>query len=148
MDAIATTKVFDSGAGCKRRQMAASQAVRAREPLARVDAGEQHVRVLISELRLPQNLTSIPQTTRHSSKRGTRRVTGIIRGSDGQPHIGRAFKRKIRSLIYKINSLDRPARASLAGVLAYAAGFDKDFMNSLITKYGPSLIVRARKQDA
>lgn len=35
--------------------------------------------------------------TRHSSRRQTRRVTGITLGSDGKPAVGRSLKRRIRS---------------------------------------------------
>jgi hypothetical protein len=44
-----------------------------------------------------------------------------------------------------MDSLDKRSRASLAGLLAYAAGFDVDFMNSLIIKYGHGVIRKARK---
>lgn len=104
----------------------------------------QNVNALIAELKLPGHLTVNTDKTRHSSKRGTRRVTGIVLGSDGKAHIGRRLTRKIRSLIYGLDKLDPRARAFLAGMLAYPSGFDPDFMNSLITKYGYSQISSAR----
>jgi RNA-directed DNA polymerase len=81
--------------------------------------------------------------TRHSSKRGCRRVTGIVLGSDGAPHIGRGLKRKVRALIHRYDSLNEPTRASLAGLIAYAIGFEPGFLNKLIDKYGLPTVKRA-----
>ena len=97
---------------------------------------EKEVRNIIPSLPVPQKLSVNTTKTRHSSKKGARHVTGIVLGSDGLPPIGRAFKRRIRALIHKYASLNGASRASLAGMIAYAEGFDPDFINSLITKYG------------
>ena len=105
---------------------------------------EEDLGLLISDLKLPANLALNAAKTRHASKRRARRVTGIVLGSDEVPHIGRTLKRRIRALIHQIDSLDAPSRSSLSGLVAYAAGFDPDFMNSLITKYGYVTVQRAR----
>jgi RNA-directed DNA polymerase len=104
---------------------------------------EEEVKIVISDLKLPANLRVNPDKTRHSSKRGARRVTGIVLGSDGHPHVGRDLKRKIRALVHKVNSLDPQAHTSLAGMIAYASGFEPEFMNSLIAKYGLPLVRKA-----
>jgi RNA-directed DNA polymerase len=98
----------------------------------------------IANLTLPRGLTINTAKTRHSSKRRTRRVTGITLGSDGMPHIGRELKRKIRAMIHQADALDAKKRASLAGLIAYAGGFDPDFVNSLITKYGHTVVAKVR----
>jgi RNA-directed DNA polymerase len=98
----------------------------------------------ISDLTLPRDLTINPAKTRHSSRGRTRRVTGITLGSDGKPYIGRGMKRKIRAMIHQLDLLDAERRGSLAGLIAYAGGFDPDFVNSLITKYGHSTVAKAR----
>jgi len=98
----------------------------------------------IANLTLPRSLAINPAKTRHSSKGRTRRVTGITLGSDGKPYIGRALKRKIRAMIHQIDALDAKRRGSLAGLIAYAGGFDPDFVNSLITKYGHDAVTKAR----
>lgn len=98
----------------------------------------------IANLTLPRDLVINPAKTRHSSRGRTRRVTGITLGSDGKPYIGRALKRKIRAMIHHVDALDAKTRGSLAGLIAYAGGFDPDFVNSLITKYGHSTVARAR----
>jgi RNA-directed DNA polymerase len=67
---------------------------------------EEEVKKVVSELKLPANLNVNVGKTRHSSKRGARRVTGIVLGSDGRPYVGRGLKRKIRALVYSVDSLD------------------------------------------
>ena len=42
-----------------------------------------------------------------------------------------------------MDSLDPRSRASLAGLVTYAVGFDADFMNSLIMKYGHAIMRKA-----
>jgi RNA-directed DNA polymerase len=98
----------------------------------------------IAGLTLPSGLAINPAKTRHSSMRGTRRVTGITLGSDGKPYIGRQLKRRIRAMIHHVDTLNPSGRASLAGLISYASGFDPDFVNSLITKYGHGLVAKAR----
>lgn len=109
-----------------------------------LSALESTVVSTIANLTLPRALAISPTKTRHSSKGGTRRVTGITLGSDGKPYIGRALKRKIRAMIHQVDALDEKRRGSLAGLIAYAGGFDPDFVNSLITKYGYGTVAKAR----
>jgi len=104
---------------------------------------ENEVTKVISDLTVPGGLQVNDKKTRHSSKRGARRVTGVVLGSDGQPYIGRRFKRKIRALVHKFDSLNGATRASLSGMIAYASGFDPQFVNSLITKYGLNAVQKA-----
>ena len=56
---------------------------------------QSEIESLISALTLPAHLSINPAKTRHSSRRGARRVTGIVIGSDRKPHIGRSLKRTI-----------------------------------------------------
>lgn len=105
---------------------------------------ERTVAATVANLTLPRALTINETKTRHSSRRVTRRVTGIVLGSDGKPYVGRQLKRRIRAMVHEIDTLDPTRRASLAGLIAYAAGFDPDFVNNLITKYGYGAIAKAR----
>jgi RNA-directed DNA polymerase len=98
----------------------------------------------ITDLDLPAALKVNAAKTRHSSKRGRRRATGIVLGSDGDAYIGRALKRKIRSMIHTVDTLDVGSRRTLAGLVSYAAGFDPDFMNTLIIKYGHAVMQKVR----
>jgi RNA-directed DNA polymerase len=106
---------------------------------------EGDVGKVVSQLKIPANIRLNPAKTRHSSKRRERRVTGLIIGSDGCVYVGRTLKRKIRTLIHTFDSLDIPTRTSLSGLIAYAAGFDPQFMNSLIDKYGLELVRRVTR---
>ena len=71
-------------------------------------------------------------------------MTGIVLGSDGKPYVGRSLKRRIRSQIHNLDSLDPAGRVSLSGLVSYVGGFDSDFINSLIKKYGFHIIQRVR----
>lgn len=105
---------------------------------------ENQVPVLVRSLAVPANLALNLAKTRHSSRRGARRVTGIVLGSDGNAYIGRQLKRLIRSQIHKFATLDARAKARLAGLVAYAVGLDPNFANSLIKKYGPKRVKEVR----
>ena len=109
-----------------------------------LNAVQSQAEAIVSGLSLPAHLQINTAKTRHSSKRGARRVTGIVLGSDNKPYIGRRLKRKIRSLIFNLDSLGAQSRAHLSGLLAYAVGFDPDFMNSLIMKYGHAKVRKAQ----
>lgn len=97
---------------------------------------EARVATVVKSLRTPDALKLNPLKTRHSSKKGRRRVTGIVLGSDGHAYIGRARKREIRAMIQRYPSLNDTQKAYLAGMIAFAVGLDPEFMNHLISKYG------------
>lgn len=109
---------------------------------------ETEVMDLIPKLELPEGLRVNVSKTRHSSKRGRRKVTGIVLGSDAEAHVGRAFKRTIRALLHKYSSLTEEQKVSLAGSIAYVIGFEPLFMNSLIAKYGLPLVRTAMRPRA
>lgn len=91
---------------------------------------------ILEALSIPAMLKINLAKTRHSSKRSARRVTGIVLGSDGAVHVGRALKRRIRSLVHHYEVLTPEQKASLAGSISYVQGNDPDFINRLIIKYG------------
>ena len=104
---------------------------------------EAHVCSVVSGLEVPSGLSLNGSKTRHSSKKGARRVTGIVLGSDGRPYVGRDLKRRIRAMIHTYSALSVKERATLSGLVSYAIGFDPDFKNSLIAKYGLSAVQEA-----
>ncbi len=104
---------------------------------------ENEVASVADALKCPAGLSLNKAKTRHSSKRGARRVTGIVLGSDGQTHIGRGLKRRIRAMLHSYSTLSSDERATLKGLLGYATGLDPDFKNSLITKYGLTVVQKA-----
>lgn len=107
---------------------------------------ENVVSHLCKDLSFPTGLVINTAKTRHSSKRGARRVTGLILGSDGRVYVGREIKRSIRARIHRIESLNVEQRASLAGLISYVIGHDPAFMNSLINKYGLARVRQAQRK--
>jgi RNA-directed DNA polymerase len=105
---------------------------------------QTEVENLVAALALPKGLRINKIKTRHSSKRTARRVTGIVLGSDELVHVSRQTKRHVRSQIHRLDTLTPKQRASLAGMISYITGFEPDFMNVLIAKYGASQAIKAR----
>ena len=91
---------------------------------------------ILRTIGVPKNLQLNLSKTVHSSKKGNRQVTGITLGSDGLPHVPRQYKRWIRSLIHKFDSLNDLQKESLTGMISYVSGLEPDFTNSLVKKYG------------
>jgi RNA-directed DNA polymerase len=85
---------------------------------------------------IPKGLRLNKAKTIHSSKKRNRQVTGIVLGSDGKPHVPRAYKRTIRSMIHRFAGLGEQEKTSLAGMISYVIGHEPSFTNSLIKKYG------------
>lgn len=104
---------------------------------------ENEVSSIVAGLKVPAGLALNLKKTRHSSKKGARRVTGIVLGSDGETYIGRDLKRRIRAMLHKYATLAVEDRERLKGLLGYATGLDPDFKNSLIIKYGLSVVRQA-----
>jgi RNA-directed DNA polymerase len=106
---------------------------------------EAEVTRICRNLRFPASLALNPTKVRHSSKRGARRVTGVVLGSDERAYVGRRLKRKIRAQIHQLERLSPTERSSLAGLIAYVMGNDPSFINSLINKYGLERVREARQ---
>jgi len=106
---------------------------------------EAEVTRICRNLRFPASLTLNPTKVRHSSKRGARRVTGVVLGSDERAYVGRRLKRMIRAQIHQLERLSSRERSSLAGLIAYVMGNDPSFINSLINKYGIERVREARQ---
>lgn len=104
---------------------------------------ESEVASIVTALKVPAGLSLNVGKTRHSSKKGARRVTGIVLGSDGETYIGRGLKRRIRAMLHKYATLTMDERERLKGLLGYAVGLDPDFKNSLVTKYGLDMVRQA-----
>lgn len=91
---------------------------------------------ILRAILVPADLHLNIDKTVHSSKKRNRQVTGINLGSDGQPHVPRAYKRQIRSMIHRFVTLGEAEKTTLAGMISYVVGHEPDFTNSLIKKYG------------
>ena len=91
---------------------------------------------IIQELRVPRGLNINTDKTRHSSKKGRRRITGIILSSDGRISIGRSIKRYIRRQVFRYDSITAKEKGELGGLIAFAQDIEPDIINTLILKYG------------
>jgi RNA-directed DNA polymerase len=107
---------------------------------------EADVKIAVACLQIPQDLKINSTKTKHCSKRGARRVTGIVLGSDGNPYVSRETKRYIRSQVNRVGRLDEPELTKLAGLISYVTGFEPDFLNKLIFKYGLEKMNQATKR--
>ncbi|RJT54607.1 retron St85 family RNA-directed DNA polymerase [Rahnella variigena] len=86
---------------------------------------------------------SIKQSkTIFSSKAHNRHITGVTLNNEGKISIGRSRKRMLSSLIFKAskNAIDDESLSSLTGQLGQAFYIDNFFKESMIKKYGESLI--------
>ncbi len=102
------------------------------------------VEALVASCPLPIGLRINKEKTRHSSKKNARRVTGIVLGSDEVAHVSRQMKRHVRSQVHRLDTLSLRDRVILAGMISYIMGFEPDFMNALIMKYGFEQATKAR----
>jgi RNA-directed DNA polymerase len=104
---------------------------------------ETYVETVLSTLELPANLKLNKVKTVHCSRKRRRIVTGISLGSDGKARVPRHLKRKARSMIHKFEALSEAERLSLAGTISFIAGFEPNFLNNLVLKYGLDAVKRA-----
>ncbi len=98
----------------------------------------------LRSIRYPRHLAINPTKTRHSSLKRRRRVTGIVLSNQGGVSIGRRFKRRIRSEVYRFDILGPEAKVRLAGLLAYVQDIEPAFFNRLVVKYGEKVSRAAR----
>ena len=98
----------------------------------------------VNSLQCPANLKVNTAKTRHASKKGRRRVTGLVLTSDGRISLGRSKKRYIRRQIHLLNQLSQKERSQLAGLISYAMSIEPDIIDALIQKFGPDAVAEAR----
>ena len=82
--------------------------------------------------------------TRHSSLKRRRRVTGLVLSAQGRLCLGRGLKRRIRSQIHRLDTLDTRERTQLAGLLAHVKDLEPAFFNRLVLKYGDGASAASR----
>ena len=100
---------------------------------------------ILSKLEFPKALRVNNAKTWHASRRARRRITGIVLTSDSKLSVGRRLKRKLRTEVYRWHKLDKPAKTSLAGMLAFVRSVEPEFINSLILKYGADRVLDAMR---
>lgn len=87
-------------------------------------------------------LTLNSKKTIHVSKKGQRRITGLIISNDGKISLGRDRKRVISSMIHKytIGTLPREDIPKLQGLLGFAEDVEPLFSSRMRAKYGINVI--------
>lgn len=101
---------------------------------------ESETSAILRTLKYPASLHINKVKTVHSSKKKKRQVTGLTLGSDEKVHVSRAYKRKIRAMVHGYDQLGDVDKVALPGMISFVAGFEPQFLNALITKYGFDLI--------
>lgn len=86
-----------------------------------------------------------PAKVRHTSRKRTRRVTGLVLTPQGGISIGRDQKRKLSAMIHQFGSLTTDDKKYLAGWLAYCQSVEPDFVNRLYSKYGSKRVDDAKR---
>lgn len=68
-------------------------------------------------------------------------VTGLILTSNRRVSLGRALKRRIKSMVFKHRTgpFDRKTALHLSGLLSYANSIEPTFIRSLEKKFGAEL---------
>lgn len=106
------------------------------------------VKEVLTASTYPKGLAVRDDKTRHASKKGRRQVTGLVLGSDGKVHAGRARKRFVRRQMFRFAELADDEREQLAGHIAFIMSIDADFLNALVLKYGKEAVEDARSGGA
>lgn len=102
-----------------------------------LDDCEKFVHDLCEKSRSPMLRVNTDKTV-HTSKKGHRRVTGLVLSNEGKVSLGRDKKRKIRATLhnYKVGRFnDELKKQELRGWLAHAKACDPEFLSSLNEKY-------------
>lgn len=86
----------------------------------------------------PPRLKLNPAKTVHASKKGHRRVTGLVLTNDGRVSLGRDKKRELVAKFhhYLLGSLKEQEVRELAGMISYAKSVEPEFLQRLAQKYG------------
>lgn len=102
---------------------------------------ENEIPRICTSLQFPKLFLNRQKTVR-ASKKGSRRVTGLVLTNDGLVSIGRDKKRKIRATIHRYiyGGLLEEEVASLAGILAFVNSVEPAFLHRLAEQYGPTVI--------
>src|SRR5437868_1874995 len=100
---------------------------------------------IFSTLEFPKSLTIKGEQTWHGSRRGRRKVTGLVLTSDGKLSVGRRLKRRLRTEVHKWYTLETNARLHLAGLLTFVRSVEPEFINSLMVKYGADRVLSAMR---
>lgn len=98
---------------------------------------EREIPKVCKQIRSPKLVLNESKTV-HASKKGARRVTGLVLASQGFVSIGRDKKRKIRAEFHRYMNglLDEKEIAELGGMLSFIRSVEPEFLMRLATRYG------------
>jgi RNA-directed DNA polymerase len=104
---------------------------------------EKNIPQICTRLKYPRLLVNRKKTV-HVSKKGARRITGLILTNEGHVSIGREKKRLIRAQFHRYtqNSLNEKDLKHLAGFVAYVNSVEPLFLERLVEKYGYEALER------
>ncbi|MGF7181210.1 retron St85 family RNA-directed DNA polymerase [Tunturiibacter psychrotolerans] len=102
---------------------------------------EERVMEICKEIRSPKLMLNEGKTV-HASKRGLRRVTGLVLTNDGLVSLGRERKRAIRARFhrYMLGQLSGAEIAELAGMLSFIRSVEPLFLQRLAKTYGANAL--------
>jgi retron-type reverse transcriptase len=104
---------------------------------------EREIPKICTRLKSPRLILNRSKTV-HASKKGARRVTGLVLANDGAVSIGRDKKRAARVGVHRfvLGRLDDKETAELAGMVAYIKSVEPAFLHRLSEKYGAAALSR------
>ena len=98
---------------------------------------EDEIAQICKRIKSPK-LTLNRNKTVHASKKGARRVTGLVLTNEGLVSIGREKKREVSAAFhrYTLGKLNAEETGTLAGMVAYIKSVEPKFLEQLANKYG------------
>ena len=98
---------------------------------------EREIPRICTRLESPRLFLNRSKTVR-ASKKGARKVTGLILTNDALVSVGREKKREVRAAFHKfvLGELDAEETAKLAGTVAYINSIEPEYLQRLSQKYG------------
>jgi RNA-directed DNA polymerase len=98
---------------------------------------EGQVAEICRQIRFPRLVLNETKTV-HASKKGLRRITGLVLTNDGVVSIGRENKRLIRATFHRYvrGGLDEAKSAELAGMLSFIKSVEPAFLQRIAKTYG------------
>lgn len=98
---------------------------------------------ICGSLSFPGKLKINARKTSNRSRKWKRTVTGVVLSSDGTISAGRELKRVVRHKIHRYATLDEDGRKWLAGIISHISSIESTYYDSLVAKYGESLVRHA-----
>ena len=98
---------------------------------------DKQITEICRRIRYPRLILNEAKTV-HASKKGLRRVTGLVLTNDNNVSVGRENKRKIRAAFHRYmrGLLTEPEISELAGMLAFIKSAEPMFLQRIAKTYG------------